>query len=160
MRRKNKKPCITFHLNAARRSPKAGPAAFPVCVRFLGNPMKSVLIRKPGAGNSEKAGPAAASVCVRFPGNPMNSVLIRNPRAGNSEKPGPAGFVGLRTIPRKPNEIGFDTQTRGPAILKNPAPGPTQKAGGCRLTSVRQSVPPAPARTLHRTSGPGRPGCF
>ena len=60
-----------------------------------------------------KAGRAAASVCVRFPGNPMNSVLIRKPRAGNSEKPGPAGFVGLRTIPRKPNEIGFDTQTPG-----------------------------------------------
>ena len=155
--------------------------------------MKSVLIRKPGAGNSEKPGPAglpdlrtiprkpneigfdtqtrgpailknparpAVPVCVRFPGNPMKSVLIRKPGAGNSEKPGPAGLPDLRTIPRKPNEIGFDTQTRGPAILKNPAPGPTQKAGGCRLTSVRQSVPPAPARTLHRTSGPGRPGCF
>ena len=81
MRRKNKEPCITFHLNAARRSPKAGPAAFPVC--------------------------------VRFPGNLMNSVLIRKPRAGNSEKPGPARRAGLRTIPWKPNEIGFDTQTMG-----------------------------------------------
>ncbi len=26
MRRKNEGPCITFHLNAARRSPKPGPA--------------------------------------------------------------------------------------------------------------------------------------
>ena len=172
MRRKNKKPCITFHLNAARRSPKAAPvcvrfpgnpmnsvlirkpgagnsekpgrAAFPVCVRFLGNPMKSVLIRKPGAGNSEKAGPAAASVCVRFPGNPMKSVLIRKPGAGNSEKPGPA------EPQSRPNQ---KTRSFSP-------PAPTKKAGGCRLNSVPQSVPLAPARTLHRTSGPGRPGCF
>lgn len=26
MRRKNEEPCITFHLNPARRSPKPGPA--------------------------------------------------------------------------------------------------------------------------------------
>lgn len=26
MRRQNKEPCITFHLNAARRSPKPSPA--------------------------------------------------------------------------------------------------------------------------------------
>ena len=71
-------------------SSERGPAAFPVCVRFPGNPMKSVSVRKPRAGNSEKRGPAAAPVCVRFPGNPMKSVLIRKPRAGNSEKPGPA----------------------------------------------------------------------
>lgn len=59
MRRKNEGSCITFHLNPARRSPKPGPAAFSVCVRFPGNPMKSVLIRKPRAGNSEKPGPPA-----------------------------------------------------------------------------------------------------
>ena len=64
MRRKNEGPCITFHLNPARRSPKAGPAGLP----------------------------------------------------------------GLRTIPRKPNEIGFDTQTRGPAILKKPAQRPPRFA--------------------------------
>ena len=144
----------------AGNSEKRGPAAFPVCVRIPGNPMKSVSVRKPRAGNSEKRGPAAASVCVRFPGNPMNSVLIRTPRAGNSEKTRPGGRPGLRTIPRKPNEIGFDTQTSGRTEQK---PGPARlikKAGGCRLTLVLQSVPPAPARTLHRTSGPGRPGCF
>ena len=81
-----------------------------------------------------KAGPAAASVCVRLPGNPMNSVLIRKPGAGNSEKPGPAGLPDLRTIPRKPNEIGFDTQTRGPAILKKPAQRPPRFAYDSRET--------------------------
>lgn len=62
---------------------------------------------------SSERGPAAFSVCVRFPGNPMNSVLIRKPRAGNSEKTRPGGRPGLRTIPWKPNEIGFRTQTSG-----------------------------------------------
>ena len=41
-------------------SSEPGPAAFTVCVRIPGNPMKSVSVRKPRAGNSEKPGPAAA----------------------------------------------------------------------------------------------------
>jgi len=71
-------------------SSEPGPAAFTVCVRIPGNPMKSVSVRKPRAGNSEKPGPAAFTVCVRIPGNPMKSVSVRKPWAGNSEKPGPA----------------------------------------------------------------------
>lgn len=108
-------------------SSEPGPAAFTVCVRIPGNPMKSVSVRKPLAGNSEKPGPAAFTVCVRFPGNPMNSVLIRKPRAGNSEKTRPGGHLGLRTIPRKPNEIGFDTQTR-PGGAPNPPRPAHQKS--------------------------------
>ena len=144
----------------AGNSEKPGPAAAPVCVRIPGNPMKSVSVRKPRAGNSEKRGPAAASVCVRFPGIPMNSVLIRKPRAGNSEKTRPGDLHGLRMNPRKPNEIGFRTQTSGRTEQKTRTARAIKKAGGCRLTLVLQSVPPAPARTSHRTSGPGRPGCF
>ena len=34
-------------------------------------------------------------------------------RSPAEPKAGPAGLPGLRTIPRKTNEIGFDTQTMG-----------------------------------------------
>ena len=117
-------------------SSERGPAAASVCVRFPGNPMNSVLIRKPRAGNSEKPGPAAAPVCVRIPGNPMKSVSVRKPRAGNSEKPGPAAFPVCVRFPGNPMK---SVSVRKPRAGNSEKPGPARpikKAGGCRLTLV------------------------
>jgi len=68
-------------------------------------------MRKPDAGHFENSGPVAATVCVRLPGNPLISVLMRKPDAGHFENFGPAGAAGLRTIPRKSIDFGFDAQT-------------------------------------------------
>lgn len=106
-------------------SSEPGPAAFTVCVRIPGNPMKSVSVRKPWAGNSEKPGPAAFPVCVRFPGNPMKSVPVRKPRAGNSEKRGPAAAPVCVRFPGNPMKSVLIRKPRaGNSEKPGPAPGP------------------------------------
>lgn len=116
-------------------SSERGPAAAPVCVRFPGNPMNSVLIRKPRAGNFENPGPSAAPVCVRFPGNPMKSVLIRKPWAGNSENPGPV---------RRPNQKSRRMPAYFSASISSPSTGsnftPYQWSGSSRVFLMQARV--------------------
>ena len=113
-------------------SSERGPAAFPVCVRFPGNPMKSVLIRKPRAGNSEKPGPSAFPVCVRFPGNPMKSVSVRKPRAGNSEKRGPAAASVCVRFPGNPMKS---------VLIRKPRAGQSRKHGPAPANQKSRRVP-------------------
>ena len=108
-------------------SSERGPAAASGCVRFPGNPMNSVLIRKPRAGNSEKPGPAAFPVCVRFPGNPMKSVSVRKPRAGNSEKRGPAAAPVCVRFPGNPMKSVSVRKPRA-GQSRNPARPANQKS--------------------------------
>ena len=60
----------------------------------------------------------------------------------------PQSRAGLRTIPRKPNEIGFDTQTRVPAYfsasISSPSTGsnftPYQWSGSSRVFLMQARV--------------------
>ena len=109
-------PCITFHLNPARRRPTRPGGAF-LCYadRQSANMPGGAL---PGPGQSEKRSPGAGPVCVRLPANPLNSVLVRKPPGLKFRKCGPGGRRGLRTPARKPTEFGSRTQTPGPEIQK------------------------------------------
>ena len=120
MRRKNKGPCITFHLNSARRSPKAGPGAGKVRARLPGKPMNSVFLREPWSGQSRKPSPGAGKVRARLPGKPMNSVFLREPWSGQSRKPSPAAFSVCVRFPGTPMKS---------VLIRKPRAGNSEKTG-------------------------------
>ena len=134
----------------AGNSEKPGPPAFPVCVRFPGNPLISVLMRKPSAGHFEKSGPAGVTVRALLPAKPLFSVSGREPRAGSFKVGGPAAGTVRARLPASPLFSVFGREPRAEDF----------GVGGPAAAMVRARLPAFGFRA--RTSGRGfrgwRPG--
>ena len=164
MRRKNKGPCITFHLNSARRSPKAGPGAGKVRARLPGKPMNSVFLREPWSGQSRKPSPGAGKVRTRLPGKPMNSVFLREPWSGQSRKPSPAAFSVCVRFPGNPmNSVSLREPRPGGApnpARRSPKPGPAANQKSRRVPAYFSASISSPSNgsnfTPYQWSGSSR----